>query len=223
MNKAQSKQGVVLLHGILRTKYSMRGLAKHLSARGFTVLNLGYPSRRFTIPDLVEFIQSKISQFILTEQIDKIHFVGFSMGGLLIRALLNKYRPANLGRVVFLATPHKGSEIGDWLKANPLYRLVFGPAGQQLGTEQGDFLQVIGTVDYPAAAIAGDRTIDPICSRIIKKPNDGKVSIESALLKEAQAIAVIPSSHNFFPSNREMWGLVAEFLEEGTLKGSRRS
>ena len=51
------------------------------------------------------------------------------MGGLVIRALLNRYRPDNLGRVVQIGTPNHGSEVADFLKNDWLYRLFFGPAG----------------------------------------------------------------------------------------------
>ena len=37
---------VVLLHGLARSKSSMAKLESHLSAKGYSVLNIAYPSRR---------------------------------------------------------------------------------------------------------------------------------------------------------------------------------
>ena len=60
-----------------------------------------------------------------------IHFVGHSMGGLLTRVYLARYRPARLGRVVMLGTPNGGSELADLLKGLAIYRAFYGPAGLQ--------------------------------------------------------------------------------------------
>ena len=85
-----------------------------------------------------------------------LHVVAHSMGGLLARAYLARHRPARLGRVVMLGTPNGGSEVADLLRGWPLYRLVFGPAGQQLVTAQAEALRAaFGAVDYELGSLAG--------------------------------------------------------------------
>lgn len=75
------EDGVVLLHGILRTPLSMVGFARFFKKRGFRVLNLGYPSRKHDLAVLVNGIHDPIQRFRETFS-GKIHFVGYSMGGL---------------------------------------------------------------------------------------------------------------------------------------------
>ena len=206
--------GVVVLHGIFRTYRSMGKLAKFLEKKGYRVLNLGYPSTRQPLENLIDHIHPEIEKF--SESIDgKLHFVGYSMGGLLIRAYIAKYRQQRLGRVVMLGTPNKGSEVADFLKNNPLYKTFYGPAGQQLVTTQEEFNHIFGTIDYELGIIAGDSPIDPISSRIIGKPNDGKVSIESTRIEGMKDHVVVPSSHTFFPTNQKAWECTAQFLAEG--------
>ena len=127
------QDGVVLLHGIARTSRSFRKLQRAIEASGFATLNLGYDSRRKSLKALAEDIHPQIERFADGVE-GSIHFVGHSMGGLLTRVYLAKYRPDRLGRVVMLGTPNGGSEIADRLRGFALYRAYFGPAGQQLTT-----------------------------------------------------------------------------------------
>lgn len=206
--------GVVLLHGIFRTKRSMASMARFLEREGFRVLNLGYPSTKHTLEGLADHIQPQIEQF--AKKVKAIHFVGYSMGGLVIRVYINRHRPANLGRVVMVGTPNGGSECADTLQHVGLYKKFYGPAGQQLITDQQEFAHIFGKVDYDAGVIAGNFPLDFIASYIIGKPNDGKVSVESTHLPGQKAHKVIHADHTFFPTNRTMWKYALQFLKEGT-------
>ncbi len=195
----------------------MAKLAGFLSGRGYRVVNVGYPSTKFSISDLVDIIRPEIDAAAKQAGEGRVHFVGYSMGGLIIRAFLRRYRPANLGRVVMVGTPNNGSQIADFLKNWPLYRKVYGPAGQQLITDQAAMTELLGTVDYELGIIAGNRTIDPVSSLIIglRVPNDGKVSVESTRLDGASAHIVIPANHTFLPVNKVMWSQTLSFLQHG--------
>ena len=130
-----TQDGVVLLHGISRTARSFRKMQTALERAGFATLNLDYASRRKALEALAEDIHPAIQRF--ADGIDgSVHFVCHSMGGLLARVYIARYRPKRLGRVVMLGTPNSGSEIADRLKNFGAYRAFFGPAGQQLGTQR---------------------------------------------------------------------------------------
>jgi len=208
---------VILFHGIARTKKSMEKLASFLSGHGYRVVNVGYPSTRFSISDLIDIVRPEIDAAVKAAGEARVHFVGYSMGGLVIRALLKSYRPPNLGRVVMFGTPNNGSQVADFIKDWPLYRKLYGPAGQQLITDQTAIADLFGTVDYELGIIAGNRTIDPVSSLIIgfRNPNDGKVSVESTRLDGAAAHIVIPTNHTFFPLSKVMWNQTLSFLKDG--------
>jgi triacylglycerol esterase/lipase EstA (alpha/beta hydrolase family) len=208
-----AKDGVVLLHGIFRTHRSMASFARFLERSGFAVLNLGYPSTKYSIEALADNIHPQISAF--AARVTKLHFVGYSMGGLLIRAYLNKHRPEKLGRVVMIGTPNQGSEVADFLQNWRLYQKLYGPAGQQLITKQDSFSHYFGQVDYELGVIAGDRPIDIISSRIIRKPNDGTVSIDSTKITGMKDHVVVSSSHTFFPTHKQAWHQTLCFLQRG--------
>lgn len=212
----QIHEGVVLLHGIFRTKRCMAGIERLLQKNGYDVLNLSYPSTRFDLASLTQQIAPAITEFAL--QVSCVHFVGFSMGGLLIRAYLKAHRPGNLGRVVMLGTPNKGSHMADMLQRWKLYRLLWGPAGQQLGTDQNSIQPLFGPVDFELGIIAGNRTVDPISLLAFDTPHDGRVAVEHTKLDGMRDHLVLKLPHVWLPASRSVKQKTLNFLKNGVFK-----
>jgi pimeloyl-ACP methyl ester carboxylesterase len=207
--------GVVLLHGISRTSRSFHKMQTAIEGAGFSTLNLGYASRRKPLESLAEDIHPAIQRFI-NEVEDSIHFVGHSMGGLLARVYLAKYRPKRLGRVVMLGTPNGGSEIADRLRGFLAYRAYFGPAGQQLTTRRDSATQaILAPADYPVGIIAGNRSIYPIASALLPRPNDGRVSVENTKLDGMTDHIVVSASHPWLVRNKLAIDQTIAFLKDG--------
>lgn len=213
-DSAPNKDCVVVLHGIVRTYRSMRSLAKFLDANGYRVLNVDYPSTHLPLESLIDHINRQVVAFNLDLQ-RKIHFVGYSLGGLLARGVIHRHRPPNLGRVVQLAPPNQGSEVADFWKNNFLFQWIFGSAGQELGAEEKSFARILGPVDYELGVIAGNCTWDPISSAMIKGSNDGKVSVENTKVPGLADHMVIPTTHTFIIYNRVAWNQAICFLQYG--------
>ena len=204
---------VILLHGIARSKSHMEPVKEHLKKEGYDVINMNYPSTDFDLEQLVEILNYDLKSNLVQDK--PVHFVGYSMGGILIRAYLDKYKPKNLGYVVQLASPNKGSEVADFVKNNYLYKEIYGPAGQELTTNNNKTLKLLGKVNYEIGVIAGNSTIDPISSLIIDGDDDGKVSIKSTKLDGMKDHIIVPASHTFFPSNKTVHEQLSHFLKNG--------
>jgi pimeloyl-ACP methyl ester carboxylesterase len=191
-----------------------------IEAEGYATLNLCYASRSKALQTLAEDIHPAIERF--AESIEgSVHFVCHSMGGLLARVYLARYRPKRLGRVVMLGTPNGGSEIADRLKNFGAYRAFFGPAGQQLGTQRdADIDALLPRVDYPVGVIAGNRSIYPITSVMLPKPHDGRVSVENTRLDGMADHVVIGASHPWLVRNAEAIAQTIAFLGDGRFKSS---
>lgn len=202
---------VILLHGIVAPRVIMSCLAKKLVKEGFEVLNINYPSTNYNLDDLADIIHKKTDLADIS-QYKKVHFVGFSMGGLVARIYLSKYRPDNLGKVVFIGTPHHGSEIADFLCKLRLMDKIFGPSLAQLTTKE----QNLPKADYICGSIAGSKslcfTLSPF---LIKKPNDDLVSIESTQLPELTDHIIFNVTHVMMPFNKDVQEQTIHFLHKG--------
>jgi pimeloyl-ACP methyl ester carboxylesterase len=209
------REGVVLLHGIGRTSRSLRKLERSLQQAGLATLNLTYASRKKPLEQLAEDIHPAITRF--AKSIDgPLHVVGHSMGGLLARVYVARYRPTRLGRVVMLGTPNGGSEIADLLQGSLLYRSYYGPAGQQLTTLPDDTLALLPPVDYPVGVVAGNRALNPIAWRSrLPRPHDGCVSVESSKLAGMADHITIKATHIGLSRHTDAIRHTISFLSEG--------
>ena len=209
------QDGVVLLHGISRTTRSFQKMQRAVEAEGYAALNLGYASRRKALDALAEDIHPAIELFAGGLN-GSVHFVCHSMGGLLARVYLAKYRPQRLGRVVMLGTPNGGSEIADRLKNFVGYRAFFGPAGQQLVTRRDATTSaLLPAIDYPVGVIAGDRSIYPMGAALLPRPHDGRVSVANTKIDGMTDHVVVPTTHPWLLRNEQAIAHTMAFLKDG--------
>ena len=209
---------VILLHGLARTEKSLLKLERHLEKHGYYVVNKGYPSRRKPIQELsVEAISTAVAR-CRTIDAGNIHFVTHSMGGILVRYYLEHNDLPELGRVVMLSPPNRGSEVVDKFRGTPLFEWINGPAGLQLGTDAESVPLTLEPPDYEVGIITGDRTINPILSLLIPGEDDGKVSVERAKLAGMKDFLVVHESHPFIMNDDEVLRQVTTFIKQGVFE-----
>ncbi|MGE0086474.1 MAG: esterase/lipase family protein [Desulfococcaceae bacterium] len=209
------KECVILLHGLARTPRSMKKLEKHLSDKGYNVINAGYPSTSETVKTLAEkYIPDAITA-CEKFQPEKIHFVTHSLGGILVRQYLQNQNLPEGSRIVMLSPPNKGSELADYLKGLRFYKWLNGPAGQELGTDPRSVPNMLKPVNAEIGVITGNRSFNPLYSQLISGQDDGKVSAERAKMKEMRDFIVIPATHTFIMNHPQAMIQILSFLEKG--------
>lgn len=206
-------ESVILLHGLARTNRSLRKLEDKLKQQGFRVINATYPSRKHTVQELVKpTINEAIAK---CKKAKRVHFVTHSMGGILVRAFLKNNTVDNLGRIVMLGPPNKGSKVVDRLRNLPGFKLINGPAGMQLGTGINDLPKSLGVANYDVGVIAGSKSVNLILSMMLPSPNDGKVSVENTKLVGMNDHIVMPVTHPFMMKNNKVIYQVLHYLRNG--------
>jgi triacylglycerol lipase len=214
---AKGPECVILLHGLGRTSRSLNKMADALQAAGFRAVNLDYPSRKKTIQELApETIERGLSR-CAKMRASTVHFVTHSMGGVLVRYYISHHRPENLGRVVMLSPPNRGSEAADHLRDSALYKWLNSPAEQQLITGPEGLPEQLGPVDFPLGIITGNQHsfFDAWLADVIPGTDDGKVSVEQAKVEGMADFLVLPYSHPFIMNAQEVIDQTLHFLREG--------
>ncbi len=212
------KECVIVIHGMGRTKKSMNRIEKSLVKNNYTVWNESYPSRSESIEKLaVEHIEKGLA-FCNKAKAETIHFVTHSLGGIMVRYYLQEHKIDNLGKIVMLSPPNKGSEVADFLKDVYMYKLTMGPAGQQLGTGPNSLPKTMRPIGANVGIITGNKTLDPWFSPLIPGADDGKVSVESAKLDEMSDFMVVESTHAFIMKNALVIDEIKYFVKHGVFE-----
>jgi triacylglycerol lipase len=204
---------VILLHGMGRTHRSMRPLEEALAGEGYKVVNLGYPSRTRSWPELVDTLDAAV-RACCADGSAPVHFVTHSMGGILVRAYLKANQLPGLGRVVMLSPPNQGTTLVDRLPAE-LLELVLGPASVRLGTDSASVPLRLGPATFELGIITGDVSINPLFSSWLPGEDDGAVTVESAWVDGTDDFLVVPYTHTFIMRRDEVILQVLAFLEAG--------
>ena len=206
---------IILLHGLARTSRSMNKASKLLEAYGYKIINVDYPSRKHTIETLaLNAIAPALKQCAATD-INKIHFLTHSMGGILVRYYLSTRRIDKLGRVVMLAPPNQGSEVVDKLAGWLLFKAMNGPAGLQVGTDKNSMPNLLGPVNFPAGIIAGDKSVNPLLSQLFPETNDGRVSVARTQVEGMDDFIVMPYCHPFIMRRVAVIEQALHFIQRG--------
>ncbi len=214
---------VILLHGLGRSPRSMDKLAERLQDRGYSVLNLAYPSRDHSIEYLAEEVLRPRIELLLNSGPARIDFITHSMGGIVVRYYLRHHRLENLGRVVMLAPPNQGSELVDRMKTIPLLERSLGPAGRELGKDRDSLPLKLGRARFELGIIAGNRSGNLLNSILIDGPDDGSVSVRSTRLPGMDDFIVLPYSHRSLLKSDEVIEQALHFLEHGEFKRRARN
>lgn len=203
---------VVLQHGLWRSSASLGRLERTLRAHGYAVINPGYRSTRGRIEQFAERLHTAIEQELAANPAAEIHFVGHSMGGLVIQEYLRRPAARRPTSCVYLGTPHRGAVLADLRKHWFVFRLVMG-TGAAMQLSPGDPLHlqpipygevsgtIVGSLGAGNAAIPGD--------------DDGTVAVAEASFAGAKASLLLPVGHTRLTFDARVHQQVLHFLRRG--------
>ncbi len=214
LSPVASADCVLLIHGLARTSGSMKKLVEPFEQLGHQVVNVNYPSRKKPIEELSTLAVKELGYNHCATG-STVHIVTHSLGGILARYYLAQHELEQLGRVVMLAPPNQGSEVVDNLRNVPGFKLMNGRAGLQIGTDANSIPKSLGPVDFDLGVIAGTRTFNPLLSRFLPNPDDGKVSVASTRVEGMRDHIVLPVTHTFMMRSKTVIEQTLQFIENG--------
>jgi triacylglycerol lipase len=204
---------VILLHGIMRSPRSMSRIERVLTYRGYRVINFGYPSTEESIETIAELLHKEVLS--LPDRRMSVNFVSHSMGSIVVRYYLAHYKVKNLGRVVMIAPPNKGSIIVSYLKNWPPYRWFFGEAGQELTRSPESLPNILPPPPCEFGIIAGGVGNSFGLNPLIPGDDDGTVGVDETWLPDANDFIQIKGQHSTLLLQTSVVDNVVAFLREG--------
>ena len=207
-------EAVILVPGLFLSGWSMGALRARLAACGFEPRVFTYHTVRAGLRESAV----ELARFLYSIPHPVVHFVGHSLGGLLIRHLFALYPPQRPGRVVTLGTPHQGSYVARKIGRVPVLGVLLAlpsqdglsgnapawPAERELGVIAGALPFGLGRL------LTG-----------LPTPNDGTVGLEETRLAGMTAHIAVPVTHTGLLVSSEVARLTCRYLRSGRFDPSK--
>jgi pimeloyl-ACP methyl ester carboxylesterase len=200
---------VVLVHGLWVHGAVMALMQRWISRAGYRVFNYSYPTMRLTLTENAQ----RLARYCRDLSQPRLHFVGHSLGGLIVLRMLEVDGGASPGRVVLAGTPFTGSHA-----AHRLCRLPGGRAA--LGRTIAEW-QSAGWCDpgggREIGVIAGSLPLGLGCmvAPDLPRPSDGVVSVAETDVPGMRDRIVLHVSHSGMLVSRGVARQICAFLKDG--------
>lgn len=197
---------VILAHGLWVPGIVMSPLAANLARTGLRCHTFTYRGRERPLEAHAE----RLARF--ARDIGPAHFVGHSLGGLVMLEALEHDRSLAAGRVVLLGTPAQGSVAGRRLARHATGRWLLGESAMLWREARA----ARWTRPEPLGVIAG--TLPFGLGRVIGKlpgANDGVVCVEETAVQGMAAQRLVHVGHSAMLVSSRVARLVAGFLLDG--------
>lgn len=199
---------VILVHGLWYGAMAMKPLAMRLRECGHAVRLFSYNTTTGTLSGHAD----ELARFAATEVSPEVHFVGHSLGGLVILKMFDGRARLRAGRIVLLGSPLQGSQAARSAMNLPGGSRILRTAGMALSE---------GFPHLPAGKevgmVAGSRSVG--LGRLLASgpgAGDGTVSLQEADSPQLTARVVLPVSHTGMLFSRKVSQHVAGFLARGS-------
>lgn len=212
LTTTNAQETVILLHGALRSPFSMKRIEKHLENEGYFVINYGYPSRKKP----VETHSADLSVFVDSLKFDSaatVHFVTHSLGSLIVRYFLSHNNFPNPGKFVMIGPPNQGSTMADVLMKKKIYRWLYGPPGMQFLTADSAFAKNAGIPVREFGIIAGGKSNESGWNPIIPGDDDGTVAVEQTKLDGMSDFIIVKNLHSLLLWDKDVLRQIVAFLQ----------
>lgn len=213
---------LILLHGFASNSVLLENMAIWFRKNGdySAVLNISYPSSFVTVAEEAKYIAEIVAAL---EGVEKIDFVGHSLGSIILRHYLGNYAALNadgageppllpdarIGRFVQLCPPNQGADVAAAHNAGPV-GLLF-PVLSELALPGPELKKRFGIPNCEFGIIAG------FCPgfEYYGEETDRVLNISTTKLDGAKEWKKIQGEHSKIPNKIETFENVRDFLNTG--------
>jgi uncharacterized alpha/beta hydrolase family protein len=206
----------ILSHGFNKSLNDMLFLSTGLKKHGINNIVVNLPTTFCSVDDCIKSLNLQIYDIVKKYKI--VNFVGHSIGGLIIRAYINKLKPENVGKCIFIATPHQGSKLAKISGYIPFYKNIFKPIKDLQPSENNNYL--LENKNIAVGLIIGNNNNTILGKYFLSEESDGRVEIFSALSKDAKDIIILPYGHKEIHHKEITLKLVIDFLLNGVFRNN---
>jgi pimeloyl-ACP methyl ester carboxylesterase len=214
----ESQPLIVLVHGLWMSGFELGVLKHRMEQSGeFRACAFSYPSLTGSMEDHVR----ALLEFARTQTTHSLHFVGHSLGGLVILRALMQAEDLPPGRAVLLGTPLQGSRAAQGVARLPFGKMILGSA---VHDECVEFAPREWSGPREIGIIAGSMGLG--LGRLVAKldvDNDGTVLVEETKLPGAKDHIVLPVTHTGMVFSADVAEQAMWFLKNGGFKRSEES
>lgn len=216
---------VVCLHGLARSRDSMKGLVERLNQTSeFTAINFGYSSTAASLDEHASALECTLQSL---EGARTIHFVAHSMGNIVVRRMMARQLDSDgkidprIGRMVMLGPPNQGAQLANITGDGTLLGLVLGPAAKQLGPQWVRTELKLTTPPIEFAIVAGGSSTGGF-SPLLPGDDDFVVRVAETKLPGAADYRVLPVHHAGVRDPKYVGEMTVQFLKNGYLESPEK-
>jgi len=202
------KETIVLVHGLWMRGWVMAWLGWRLRRCGYQTVAFSYPSVRGTLTQNA----LRLSRFVAELDAPRIHFMGHSLGGLVLLQMLATHPDPRIGRVLLAGCPYRASYAARKLARRGLGRRLIGRSVLQWLDQPAP----ASTDRYEMGVIAGCKPLG--AGRLIggvPQPNDGVVVVEETALPGASDQILLDVCHSGMLLSDQVAHQACAFLRHG--------
>lgn len=214
----RSEEVIFLVHGYNKSNSDMKFLKKNLEEMGYKISSNTLPILFSSLEKCTQILKKRVDEELnLNKEYKKIHFIGHSMGGIIIRKFLENNRVNNLGRCILIATPNKGMKLADFAEKKVRW---FGRIFKPIYDAVSYRMKINRPVNIPEpeiGVIAGNKN-NLILGRLLSENSDGRVEVEETKFEGMKEFMVLNYGHKEIHHKSETVIFADNFLQNGKFK-----
>lgn len=202
-------ESVIVAHGLWMPGLETKLVRRRLEQAGFRPSLFRFPTLRGTLAQNAQ----ALARLAAKSPGDRVHFVGYSLGGVITLEMLDRHRLVRVGRIVCLGSPLRGSRAAEVFRPYRFGRAFIGKSLTE-HIEHGGMAR--WAQPYELGIIAGNRPLG--MGRMVQDfpgENDGTVAVDETRLPGATAHITLPVTHTQMLIDATVARQTIHFLRHG--------